>query len=141
MKHSHNQLSAMWWIWADITGDVVCLTAGCLPVRNQKRKIPCFIFLSLSLFGVKCLKQNLRENSSENILSSASRLLLHEGRLTLAGNGPKCLSNRRWLNRIMLCYGRAGMNLCDSIQADAGKKKQTYGLSEAKKYPNYQKDE
>ncbi|XP_035193188.1 pleckstrin homology domain-containing family G member 7 [Oxyura jamaicensis] len=35
-------------------------------------------------FVPECLKQNLRENSSENILSSASRLLLHEGRLTLA---------------------------------------------------------
>lgn len=99
----------------------LCLTAGCLPVHNQICKIPCFIFFSLSLFGVKCLKQNLRENSTENILSSASRLLLHEGRLTLAGNGPKCLSSRRWLNRIMLCYGRAGMNLCDSIQADKEK--------------------
>ncbi|NXJ15471.1 PKHG7 protein, partial [Odontophorus gujanensis] len=35
-------------------------------------------------FVPECLKQNLRENSSENILSSASRLLLHDGRLTLA---------------------------------------------------------
>ncbi|XP_071406038.1 pleckstrin homology domain-containing family G member 7 [Pithys albifrons albifrons] len=35
-------------------------------------------------FVPECLKQSLRENSSENILSSASRLLLHEGRLTLA---------------------------------------------------------
>ncbi|XP_023789063.1 pleckstrin homology domain-containing family G member 7 isoform X1 [Cyanistes caeruleus] len=35
-------------------------------------------------FVPECLKQNLRENSSENILSSASRLLLHEGRLMLA---------------------------------------------------------
>nr|XP_047917017.1 pleckstrin homology domain-containing family G member 7 isoform X1 [Anser cygnoides] len=35
-------------------------------------------------FVPECLKQNLRENSSENLLSSASRLLLHEGRLTLA---------------------------------------------------------
>lgn len=33
------------------------------------------------------------------------------------------------------------MNLSDSIQADKGKKKQTYSLSEAKKYLNYQKDE
>uniref|UniRef100_A0A8C0EAF8 Pleckstrin homology and RhoGEF domain containing G7 n=1 Tax=Bubo bubo TaxID=30461 RepID=A0A8C0EAF8_BUBBB len=42
------------------------------------------ILHSLSLFWVKCLKQSLRENSNENILSSANRLLLHEGRLTLA---------------------------------------------------------
>ncbi|CAM9992685.1 unnamed protein product [Bubo scandiacus] len=36
-------------------------------------------------YGIwKCLKQSLRENSNENILSSANRLLLHEGRLTLA---------------------------------------------------------
>ncbi|OXB62351.1 hypothetical protein ASZ78_014802 [Callipepla squamata] len=35
-------------------------------------------------FVPECLKQSLRENSSENILSSASRLLLHDGRLTLA---------------------------------------------------------
>ncbi|XP_074936767.1 pleckstrin homology domain-containing family G member 7 [Phalacrocorax aristotelis] len=35
-------------------------------------------------FVPECLKQTLRENSSENILSSANRLLLHEGRLTLA---------------------------------------------------------
>ncbi|XP_032866063.1 pleckstrin homology domain-containing family G member 7 [Tyto alba] len=35
-------------------------------------------------FVPECLKQGLRENSSENILSSANRLLLHEGRLTLA---------------------------------------------------------
>ncbi|NXL84422.1 PKHG7 protein, partial [Alectura lathami] len=35
-------------------------------------------------FVPECLKQSLRENSSENILSSTSRLLLHEGRLTLA---------------------------------------------------------
>ncbi|KAM6092969.1 pleckstrin homology domain-containing family G member 7 isoform 4-T5 [Theristicus caerulescens] len=35
-------------------------------------------------FVPECLKQSLRENSSENILSSANRLLLHEGRLTLA---------------------------------------------------------
>ncbi|XP_063252412.1 pleckstrin homology domain-containing family G member 7 isoform X2 [Prinia subflava] len=34
-------------------------------------------------FVPECLKQNLRENSSENILSSANRLLLHEGRLML----------------------------------------------------------
>ncbi|XP_065686516.1 pleckstrin homology domain-containing family G member 7 [Patagioenas fasciata] len=37
-------------------------------------------------FVPECLKQSLRENSSENILSSANRLLLHEGRLTLAEN-------------------------------------------------------
>ncbi|KAM9634575.1 pleckstrin homology domain-containing family G member 7 [Morphnus guianensis] len=37
-------------------------------------------------FVPECLKQSIRENnSSENILSSANRLLLHEGRLTLAG--------------------------------------------------------
>ncbi|XP_033370579.1 pleckstrin homology domain-containing family G member 7 [Parus major] len=35
-------------------------------------------------FVPECLKQNLRENTSENILSSANRLLLHEGRLMLA---------------------------------------------------------
>ncbi|NXT25293.1 PKHG7 protein, partial [Syrrhaptes paradoxus] len=35
-------------------------------------------------FVPECLKQSLRENSSENILSSANRFLLHEGRLTLA---------------------------------------------------------
>ncbi|KAM6321503.1 pleckstrin homology domain-containing family G member 7 [Aegotheles albertisi] len=35
-------------------------------------------------FVPECLKQSLRENSNENILSSANRLLLHEGRLTLA---------------------------------------------------------
>ncbi|XP_069629496.1 pleckstrin homology domain-containing family G member 7 [Haliaeetus albicilla] len=36
-------------------------------------------------FVPECLKQSIRENnSSENILSSANRLLLHEGRLTLA---------------------------------------------------------
>ncbi|XP_054242735.1 pleckstrin homology domain-containing family G member 7 [Indicator indicator] len=35
-------------------------------------------------FVPECLKQSLRENSSETILSSANRLLLHEGRLTLA---------------------------------------------------------
>ncbi|KAF2974772.1 hypothetical protein EK904_001640 [Melospiza melodia maxima] len=35
-------------------------------------------------FVPECLKQNLRENSSENILSSANRLLLHEGKLMLA---------------------------------------------------------
>ncbi|KAM6284941.1 pleckstrin homology domain-containing family G member 7 isoform 3-T3 [Spheniscus humboldti] len=35
-------------------------------------------------FVPECLKQSLRENSSENILSSANRLLLHEGRLTIA---------------------------------------------------------
>ncbi|KAM6383802.1 LOW QUALITY PROTEIN: pleckstrin homology domain-containing family G member 7 [Alca torda] len=35
-------------------------------------------------FVPEYLKQSLRENSSENILSSANRLLLHEGRLTLA---------------------------------------------------------
>ncbi|KAM7056820.1 pleckstrin homology domain-containing family G member 7 [Acridotheres tristis] len=35
-------------------------------------------------FVPECLKQNLRENSSENILSSVNRLLLHEGRLMLA---------------------------------------------------------
>ncbi|NXH84330.1 PKHG7 protein, partial [Edolisoma coerulescens] len=35
-------------------------------------------------FVPECLKQNLREKSSENILSSANRLLLHEGRLMLA---------------------------------------------------------
>ncbi|XP_058681798.1 pleckstrin homology domain-containing family G member 7-like [Poecile atricapillus] len=35
-------------------------------------------------FVPECLKPNLRENSSENILSSANRLLLHEGRLMLA---------------------------------------------------------
>ncbi|KAM6304405.1 pleckstrin homology domain-containing family G member 7 [Podargus strigoides] len=35
-------------------------------------------------FVPECLKQSLRENSSENILSSTNRLLLHEGRLTLA---------------------------------------------------------
>ncbi|KAM6144525.1 pleckstrin homology domain-containing family G member 7 [Phoenicopterus ruber ruber] len=35
-------------------------------------------------FVPECLKQSLRENSSENILSSMNRLLLHEGRLTLA---------------------------------------------------------
>ncbi|XP_027671180.2 pleckstrin homology domain-containing family G member 7 [Falco cherrug] len=35
-------------------------------------------------FCPKCLKQSLRENSSENVLSSVNRLLLHEGRLTLA---------------------------------------------------------
>ncbi|XP_065599249.1 pleckstrin homology domain-containing family G member 7 [Cyrtonyx montezumae] len=35
-------------------------------------------------FVPECLKQNLRENSNENILSSPSRLLLHDGRLTLA---------------------------------------------------------
>ncbi|KFQ30345.1 Pleckstrin homology domain-containing family G member 7, partial [Mesitornis unicolor] len=35
-------------------------------------------------FVPECLKQSLRENSSENILSSANRLLLHEGRLALA---------------------------------------------------------
>ncbi|XP_054024014.1 pleckstrin homology domain-containing family G member 7 [Dryobates pubescens] len=35
-------------------------------------------------FVPECLKQSLRENSSENILASANRLLLHEGRLTLA---------------------------------------------------------
>ncbi|XP_077034874.1 pleckstrin homology domain-containing family G member 7 [Agelaius phoeniceus] len=34
-------------------------------------------------FVPECLKQNLRENSSENILSSANRLL-HEGKLMLA---------------------------------------------------------
>uniref|UniRef100_A0A663MNE8 Pleckstrin homology and RhoGEF domain containing G7 n=1 Tax=Athene cunicularia TaxID=194338 RepID=A0A663MNE8_ATHCN len=32
----------------------------------------------------ECLKQSLRENSKENILSSANRIFLHEGRLTLA---------------------------------------------------------
>ncbi|XP_005039972.1 PREDICTED: pleckstrin homology domain-containing family G member 7 [Ficedula albicollis] len=35
-------------------------------------------------FVPECLKQNLRENSSENILCSVNRLLLHEGRLMLA---------------------------------------------------------
>ncbi|XP_009880957.1 PREDICTED: pleckstrin homology domain-containing family G member 7 [Charadrius vociferus] len=35
-------------------------------------------------FVPEYLKQSLRENSSENILSSATRLLLHEGRLMLA---------------------------------------------------------
>ncbi|XP_055663680.1 pleckstrin homology domain-containing family G member 7 [Falco peregrinus] len=35
-------------------------------------------------FCPKCLKQSLRENSSENVLSSVNRLLLREGRLTLA---------------------------------------------------------
>ncbi|XP_062441169.1 pleckstrin homology domain-containing family G member 7 [Rhea pennata] len=35
-------------------------------------------------FVPECLKQSLRENSSENILSSMNRQLLHEGRLTLA---------------------------------------------------------
>ncbi|XP_064512970.1 pleckstrin homology domain-containing family G member 7 [Pseudopipra pipra] len=35
-------------------------------------------------FVPECLKQSLRENSSENILSSANRRLLHEGRLMLA---------------------------------------------------------
>nr|XP_009672898.1 PREDICTED: pleckstrin homology domain-containing family G member 7 [Struthio camelus australis] len=35
-------------------------------------------------FVPECLKQSLRENSRENILSSMNRLLLHEGRLTLA---------------------------------------------------------
>ncbi|XP_010146707.1 PREDICTED: pleckstrin homology domain-containing family G member 7 [Eurypyga helias] len=35
-------------------------------------------------FVPESMKQSLRENSSENILSSANRLLLHEGRLTLA---------------------------------------------------------
>ncbi|NXP46547.1 PKHG7 protein, partial [Heliornis fulica] len=35
-------------------------------------------------FVPECLKQSLRENNSETILSSASRLLLHEGKLTLA---------------------------------------------------------
>uniref|UniRef100_A0A8C3LND3 Pleckstrin homology and RhoGEF domain containing G7 n=1 Tax=Chrysolophus pictus TaxID=9089 RepID=A0A8C3LND3_CHRPC len=35
-------------------------------------------------FVPECLKQSLRENGSENVLSSASRLLLHDGRLTLA---------------------------------------------------------
>ncbi|NXK80550.1 PKHG7 protein, partial [Amazona guildingii] len=35
-------------------------------------------------FVPECLKQSLRENSSENILCSTNRLLLHEGRLTLA---------------------------------------------------------
>uniref|UniRef100_A0A8V0YM58 Pleckstrin homology and RhoGEF domain containing G7 n=1 Tax=Gallus gallus TaxID=9031 RepID=A0A8V0YM58_CHICK len=35
-------------------------------------------------FVPESLKQSLRENSSENILSSASRRLLHDGRLTLA---------------------------------------------------------
>ncbi|XP_071621419.1 pleckstrin homology domain-containing family G member 7 isoform X2 [Heliangelus exortis] len=35
-------------------------------------------------FVPECLKQSLRENNSENILSSSNRLLLHEGRLTLA---------------------------------------------------------
>ncbi|KFU85466.1 Pleckstrin homology domain-containing family G member 7, partial [Chaetura pelagica] len=35
-------------------------------------------------FVPECLKQSLKENSSENVLSSANRLLLHEGRLTLA---------------------------------------------------------
>ncbi|NXT73852.1 PKHG7 protein, partial [Zapornia atra] len=35
-------------------------------------------------FVPECLKQSLRENNSENILSSANRLLLHEGKLTLA---------------------------------------------------------
>ncbi|KFZ56649.1 Pleckstrin homology domain-containing family G member 7, partial [Antrostomus carolinensis] len=35
-------------------------------------------------FVPECLKQSLRENSSENIFSSANRHLLHEGRLTLA---------------------------------------------------------
>ncbi|NXA13308.1 PKHG7 protein, partial [Sapayoa aenigma] len=35
-------------------------------------------------FVPECLKQSLRENSSENILASVNRLLLHEGRLTLA---------------------------------------------------------
>ncbi|XP_066039467.1 pleckstrin homology domain-containing family G member 7 [Chamaea fasciata] len=35
-------------------------------------------------FVPECLKQNLRENRSENLLSSANRLLLHEGRLMLA---------------------------------------------------------
>ncbi|XP_030324852.1 pleckstrin homology domain-containing family G member 7 [Calypte anna] len=35
-------------------------------------------------FVPECLKQSLRENNSENLLSSANRLLLHEGRLTLA---------------------------------------------------------
>ncbi|TRZ16546.1 hypothetical protein HGM15179_010599 [Zosterops borbonicus] len=34
-------------------------------------------------FVPECLKQNLRESSSENILSSANRLLHHEGRLML----------------------------------------------------------
>ncbi|NXJ84965.1 PKHG7 protein, partial [Trogon melanurus] len=37
-------------------------------------------------FLPECLKQSLKENSSENILSSANTLLLHKGRLTLAGN-------------------------------------------------------
>ncbi|NXE49876.1 PKHG7 protein, partial [Casuarius casuarius] len=35
-------------------------------------------------FVPECLKQSLKENSSENILSSTNRRLLHEGRLTLA---------------------------------------------------------
>ncbi|RLW06248.1 hypothetical protein DV515_00004582 [Chloebia gouldiae] len=35
-------------------------------------------------FVPECLKQNLKENSGENILSSANRLLLHEGKLMLA---------------------------------------------------------
>ncbi|XP_053833405.1 pleckstrin homology domain-containing family G member 7 [Vidua macroura] len=35
-------------------------------------------------FVPECLKQNLKENSSENILSSANRLLIHEGKLMLA---------------------------------------------------------
>ncbi|XP_030335428.1 pleckstrin homology domain-containing family G member 7 [Strigops habroptila] len=35
-------------------------------------------------FVPESLKQTLRENSSKNILSSMNRLLLHEGRLTLA---------------------------------------------------------
>lgn len=86
--------------------------------------------LSLSLFWVKCLKQSLRENSSENILSSANRLLLHEGRLTLAGNVPKCPGVRNSLNRIIFCYGRSRTNLCNSIWAGVGKKKQMYSLSE-----------
>ncbi|XP_072185657.1 pleckstrin homology domain-containing family G member 7 [Excalfactoria chinensis] len=37
-------------------------------------------------FVPECLKQSLRENSIENILSSASRRLLHDGKLTLAEN-------------------------------------------------------
>ncbi|KAM9264294.1 pleckstrin homology domain-containing family G member 7 [Cariama cristata] len=35
-------------------------------------------------FVPECLKQSLRENSSENLLTPVNRLLLHEGKLTLA---------------------------------------------------------
>lgn len=61
------------------------------------------LFLSLFFFfWVKCLKQNLRENSSENILSSANRLLLHEGKLMLAGKVPDLLVSRDSLTELYI---------------------------------------